>query len=126
MKTKYMVIRLDKSQHIESCDTVKSYAVKFSSNAVDMVFLPKSITSHKKVDIVRQGKIWSTHTLLEFPHWLYLKMSSENQNVIDMIISENELLVCRYCLKSITREKYMLSNVCEPCLEEEITKYNDR
>ena len=114
-----MEIICDKSQYVESCDTEKSYAIKFNRSSPNMVFLPKSITKLAIKQVIRDGQIWSTNYHFDFPHWLYTKMANDNKSIIDLIISENEDIVCVICKTPMTDEEHDWCDICSDCFEED-------
>ena len=84
-----MKIRLQKNQYIKNCSTDKAYAIDFSKYGdKSMVFLPKSKTEFKEIEIIKDGSYWTTEYEIEFPDWCYVHMSDNQKMTIDFIIKQ--------------------------------------
>jgi len=80
-----MKIKIYKSQSITQLESEKALAIKFSRNSVDVLFLPKKYTKLKIIENKKDGFYWSTDYELEFPDWLFKKMSIPNKQIIELI-----------------------------------------
>lgn len=80
-----MKIKIDKSQLITTMESDKAFAIKFSRNSVDVLFLPKKFTKVKTIENRKDGFYWSTDYELEFPDWLFEKLTDPNKVIIKLI-----------------------------------------
>lgn len=80
-----MKIKIDKSQLITTMESDKAFAIKFSRNSVDVLFLPKKFTNWKTIENRKDGFYWSTDYELEFPDWLFEKLTDPNKVIIKLI-----------------------------------------
>jgi len=80
-----MKIKIDKSQLITTMESDKAFALKFSRNSVDVLFLPKKFTKWKTIENRKDGFYWSTDYELEFPDWLFDKLTDPNKVIIKLI-----------------------------------------
>jgi len=80
-----MKIKIDKSQLITTMESDKAFALKFSRNSVDVLFLPKKFTKWKTIENRKDGFYWSTDYELEFPDWLFEKLTDPNKVIIKLI-----------------------------------------
>ena len=80
-----MKIKIDKSQLITTMESDKAFAIKFSRNSVDVLFLPKKFTNWKTIENRKDGFYWSTDYELEFPDWLFDKLTDPNKVIIKLI-----------------------------------------
>ena len=80
-----MKIKIYKTQVITPMESEKALAIKFSRNSVDVLFLPKKYTKLKTIENKKDGFYWSTDYELEFPEWLFKKMSSTSKGIITLI-----------------------------------------
>lgn len=80
-----MKIKIDKSQLITTMESDKAFAIKFSRNSVDVLFLPKKFTKWKTIENRKDGFYWSTDYELEFPDWLFEKLTDPNKVIIKLI-----------------------------------------
>lgn len=80
-----MKIKIDKSQLITTMESDKAFAIKFSRNSVDVLFLPKKFTKWKTIENRKDGFYWSTDYELEFPDWLFDKLTDPNKVIIKLI-----------------------------------------
>tara|TARA_R100000935_G_scaffold57661_1_gene92129 strand:- start:231 stop:503 length:273 start_codon:yes stop_codon:yes gene_type:complete len=80
-----MKIKIDKSQLITTMESDKAFALKFSRNSVDVLFLPKKLTKVKTIENRKDGFYWSTDYELEFPDWLFEKLTDPNKVIIKLI-----------------------------------------
>ncbi len=84
-----MKIRLQKNQYIKNCSTDKSFAIDFSKyGEPSMIFLPKKITKLEEIEVTRKGKYWGTEYTIEFPDWLYGKMTDSQKSSISLMTKQ--------------------------------------
>ena len=87
-----MKIKIYKSQYVKNCCTEKSHAISYKGH--DMVFLPKKLTEIKENRVYDNDNIhWKTYYNINFPDWIYEKLSDTKKLIIDLINKqwENEL-----------------------------------
>jgi len=86
-----MKLKLQKQQYIKNASTDKAYAIDFSKyGEPSMIFLPKKLTTLTEDVVVKDGVYWTTNWNVEFPDWLYTKMTDNQKISIKLMLEQWE------------------------------------
>ena len=83
-------LKLGYTQYVKRCNTEKAYAIRYGKYDNDMIFISRKYSTLSEVISKKNNRVSFDRYEIEFPLWLYDRLTDNQKQSIKLIIEENE------------------------------------